>query len=61
VAHWGNWRKVPFDDQRRRSSNIAAMAAILDLVSVDYLMNVCVDFFWWLIGGHQSSPISTSP
>jgi hypothetical protein len=31
----GNWRKVPFDD---RSSN---MAAILDLVTVDYLTNAC--------------------
>jgi hypothetical protein len=28
----GNWRKVPFNDC---SSNMAAMAAILDLVSVD--------------------------
>jgi hypothetical protein len=34
VAHWGQlqWRKVPFND---RSSNMATMAAILDLVSVD--------------------------
>jgi hypothetical protein len=40
----GDWRKVPFDDQRRRSSNMAAMAAILDLVSIDYLMNACVDW-----------------
>jgi hypothetical protein len=40
-----NWmRKVPFDD---RSSNMAAMAAILDLVSVNYLTNACrlVRFF----------------
>jgi hypothetical protein len=45
----GDWRKVPFDDQRRRSSNIAAMAAILDLLSVDYLTNGPI--FLWLIGG----------
>jgi hypothetical protein len=34
----GNWWKVPFDD---RSSNIAATAAIFNLVSVDYLTNAC--------------------
>jgi hypothetical protein len=47
VGHWGNWRKVPFNGQRRRSSNAAAMAAILDFVSVDYLTNACrlVRFF----------------
>jgi hypothetical protein len=30
----GDWRKVPFDDQLCRSSKMAAMAIILDLVSV---------------------------
>jgi hypothetical protein len=40
----GDWRKVPFDDLRYRSSNMAAMAAILDFVSVDYLANACVDW-----------------
>jgi hypothetical protein len=44
VALWGNWRKVPFDDQRCRSSNMATTAAISDLVSVDYLTNACVDW-----------------
>jgi hypothetical protein len=39
------WKwKVPFDDQLRRSSNTATTAAILDLVSVDYLTNA-----WWLV------------
>jgi hypothetical protein len=47
----GDWRKVPFNHQHRRSSNIAATAAILDLVSVYYLTNACVDWsnFLWLI------------
>jgi hypothetical protein len=36
--------KVLFDDQLRHSSNIAAMAPILDLVSVDYLTDACVDW-----------------
>jgi hypothetical protein len=40
----GDWRKVPFDDQCRRSSNMAATAAILGLVSVDYLTNACVNW-----------------
>jgi hypothetical protein len=40
VAHWGDWRKVPFDDQLRHSSK---MATILDLVSVDYSTNAWVD------------------
>jgi hypothetical protein len=35
----GDWRKVPFDDHLRRSSKMAATAAILDLVSVDYSTN----------------------
>jgi hypothetical protein len=39
----GNWRKVPFIDQLRHSSKMAAMAAILDLVSIDFLTNACVD------------------
>jgi hypothetical protein len=45
----GDWRKVPFDDQRRGSSNMAAMAAILDLVSIDYLTNACVDWSDFLV------------
>jgi hypothetical protein len=24
VAYWGDWRKVPFDDQQRRSFKMAA-------------------------------------
>jgi hypothetical protein len=41
VAHWGggNWRTFPFDDQLRHSSKMAATAAILDLVSIDFLTN----------------------
>jgi hypothetical protein len=53
VAHWGDLRKVPFDDQRRRSSNMAAAADILDLVSVDYLTNACVDWFIVVINLHH--------
>jgi hypothetical protein len=43
----GDYRKVPFDDQLCRSSKMAATAAILDLVSVDFV-TVCVDWsdFW---------------
>jgi hypothetical protein len=33
----GDWRKVLFIDQSRHSSNMAAMAAIFDLVSINYL------------------------
>jgi hypothetical protein len=40
----GDWRKVPFDDQLRRSSKMAATATILDLVSVDNLTNAWVDW-----------------
>jgi hypothetical protein len=55
---------VPFDDQRHRSSNMAAMAAILDLVSVDYLTNACASsgpIFWWLIGGHHLHHVPLLP
>jgi hypothetical protein len=54
----GDWRKVPFDDQRRRSSNMAATAAILDLVSVDYLTNACIDWSDFLVA-HWGSSIFT--
>jgi Fe-S cluster assembly iron-binding protein IscA len=37
----GDGRNVPVDDQRHRSFK---MAAILDLVSVDYLTNARVDW-----------------
>jgi hypothetical protein len=53
VAHWGDWRKVPFEPFRH-SSNMAATAAILDLVSIDCLTNTCVDwpnFFVAHMGG----------
>jgi hypothetical protein len=40
----GDYRKVPFDDQLRRSSTMATTAAILDLVSVDFLTNAWVDW-----------------
>jgi hypothetical protein len=49
----GDWRKVPFNDQCRRSFKMAATAPILDLVSVDYLTNPWVDwsnFFVALLG-----------
>jgi hypothetical protein len=60
------WRKVPFDDQRRRSFKIATMAAILDLVSVDYLTNPWVDWSTFFVaslevtGGRFLSMTSTS-
>jgi hypothetical protein len=57
---WGSWRKDPFDD---RSCNMAATAAILDLgfrrLSDERLSTGPI--FRCLIGGHQSSPCSTSP
>jgi hypothetical protein len=49
VAHWGDWRKVPFDDQLRHSSKMAAMPAILDLVSIDFLTNAWVDWSDFLV------------
>jgi hypothetical protein len=57
---------IDFHDQRRRSSNMAATAAILDLVSINYLTNTCVDwsdFFWWLIGviNLHHIPLLTKP
>jgi hypothetical protein len=38
----------PFDDQLRRSSKMAATAAILVFVSVDFLTNASVEWsdFW---------------
>jgi hypothetical protein len=46
----GDYRKVPFNDQLCHSSKMAAMPAILDLVSIDFLTNAWVDWsdFWWL-------------
>jgi hypothetical protein len=43
VAYGGDWRKVPVNDQRHLSFKMVTMAAILDLVSVDYLTNTRVD------------------
>jgi hypothetical protein len=54
----GNWRKVPFEYQHHRSSNMAAMAAILHLVSVNYLMNACVNWSDFLVA-HWGSSIFT--
>jgi hypothetical protein len=48
-VNWSDFLKVPFDDQRRLSFNMVAMAAILDLVSVDYLTNACVDWSEFLL------------
>jgi hypothetical protein len=42
----GDNKKVPFDDQLRRSSKVAA---ILDLVSVDFLTNAWVDWSDFLV------------
>jgi hypothetical protein len=39
-----DWRKVPVNDQHLRSFKMAAVAAILDLISVDYLTNAWVDW-----------------
>jgi hypothetical protein len=44
-----DWRKVPVDLQCRRSFKMAATAAILDLVSVDYLTNTWVDWSDFLL------------
>jgi hypothetical protein len=57
VAHWGDWRKVPFHDQHRRSSNMAATEAILDLVSINYLTNACVDWFNLFCGSWHNIPL----
>jgi hypothetical protein len=38
-----DYRKVPFDEQLRRSSKMAAIL-ILDLVSVDFLTTAWVDW-----------------
>jgi hypothetical protein len=40
----GDWRKVPVDNQCRHLFKMASTAAILDLVSVDYLTNASVDW-----------------
>jgi hypothetical protein len=42
---------------------MAAMAAILDFVSVDYLTNAWIKWSNFFVAdwGHQSSPYSTSP
>jgi hypothetical protein len=39
-----DWWKVPFDDKRRHSFNMATMALILDFISVHYLTNAWVDW-----------------
>jgi hypothetical protein len=39
-----DWRKVPFDNQRRHSFKMATMPAILDFVSIDFLTNAWVDW-----------------
>jgi hypothetical protein len=46
----GDERKVPFNDQLRHSSKITATAAILDLVSIDFLTNAWVDWSDFLGG-----------
>jgi Fe-S cluster assembly iron-binding protein IscA len=46
VAHWGDWRKVPFDDKLCHSSKISA---ILDLVSIDFLTKTWVDWSYFLV------------
>jgi hypothetical protein len=54
----GDERKVPFDDQFHRSSKMAATAAILDFVSVDFLTNVRVDWSILFVA-HWGSSIFT--
>jgi hypothetical protein len=49
MAHWGDWRKVPFDDHLRHSSKMAAMPAILDFVSIDFLTNAWVNWSDFLV------------
>jgi hypothetical protein len=49
VAYWGDWNKVPFDDQCRHSFKMATTAAILDLVSVDCLPNAWVNWSDFLV------------
>jgi hypothetical protein len=66
VAHLAclGYLEVPYDDQCRCSSNMATTAAFLDLVSVDLSdERLCglVRFFGASLGGHQSSPCSSSP
>jgi hypothetical protein len=45
----GDSRKVPFNDQLRHSFKMATTAAILDLVSVDFLTNAWVDWSDFLV------------
>jgi hypothetical protein len=45
----GDYRKVPCDDQLHRSSKMATMATILDLVSVAFLTNTWVDWSDFLV------------
>jgi hypothetical protein len=52
----GEWKKVPFDDQRRHSFKMAAAATILDLVPINYLMNALLG----VTGGRFLSMISAA-
>jgi hypothetical protein len=45
----GDWRKVPFDDQLHHLSKMATTAPILDLVSIDFLINAWVDWSDFLV------------
>jgi hypothetical protein len=48
----GDYRKVPFDDELHHSSKMVATAAILDVVSVDFLTNAWVDWSDFLVARH---------
>jgi hypothetical protein len=45
----GDYRKIRFDDQLRRSSKMATTPAILDLVSIDFLTNAWVGWSDYLV------------
>jgi hypothetical protein len=46
---WGEWRKVSFNDQHCCSIKMATAPAILDLVPINYLTNVCVNWSDFLV------------
>jgi hypothetical protein len=53
-----DWRKVPFDDHFCHSSKMATMAPIFDLVSIDFLTNVLVNWSDF-VGGSLGVTVGT--
>jgi hypothetical protein len=49
VRFFCEWRKVPFDDQHRRSFKMAAVVAILYLFPINYLTNTWVNWSDFLV------------